>query len=1520
MEVSNVKTVSESMVRSDEINFPAVSSEVLAPASISMFSASNGELNPKKLKSSVVSLGSNHSAAITTNGDLYCWGRNDCGQIGNGTTENQNTPLKILTDVREVFLDGNNSAAITANGDLYCWGLNRFGELGIGTETPQLTPIKVLENVQTVELAQTHGAAVTTNGDLYCWGCNDYGQIGNGTTINQPVPVKVLEQVSDISISNLFSSAVTTNGDLYCWGYNNSGMVGNGTTISQVTPTKILENVEFAYARGANIGAITTNKDLYCWGSNVDRQVGNGSSSDQTTPVKILENVSDFSLGSDNSAAVTTNGDLYCWGKNTYGQVGARTGSSQSSPLKILENISKVSLGYLCGMAVSKEGDLYCWGYNKYGGIGDGTTTDQYIPVKVLENVLMAISGYTYNSAVTTSGDLYCWGSNSYGQVGNGSTKDQSKPVKIMGDVWIDNSGSVHPGDYLTTFPQNGFTNAMRWGDNFIITFDKLLDEEFPTGDGTISFYDAATDEELLRVNSDENKGGGGNESYFYTDYKNTLRINICSQNALPNDKEIYVTLSEKVVKFDDGTYNKAYESKEFWRFCTFPVDTSSVTNLSVSKEITDDKYNVFFKPLTALQWKVFDDGTNGICFGMCYSAVAWKDNYNTIRDVVTDKYLSQADVNKKTMNDISLLDYMQYAQIYQHTSLVQKTKDSSLENIYNKINDYLNNDGQPIILGAKNSNGGHAFLPVDIEKTNKGCRVLLYNCNSPIEYYYLEMDETPVGEWQGWRIKYVIYTSDEIREEEIYSQEDKIWCTSLDETCDTVIKMVDENYQEEKNLLITKLDSFSVNGNEFYQGINEGGDTLIPIISVSGNKTAQDYYLYWTDADSLIIDSNGNIFDEVTLCEGNKEYTMSADVPAKVSIDLNDSSDKVEAKLQTSGEIAIENNNVVDNKIQSIIIKGKTNSEVVTMIKDDGRYIVEGIQNLDISSQLDGEGSKLVVEELESDKKYIIAVEESTISVGLDNDGDGVIDDLIASTIDKIYTVTFDSNGGNCDINEIETDADGKIGKLPEASREGHEFKGWFTEAENGEEVTEETVFVADTTIYAHWESNGEVPPEKYTITLDTNGGNCETGKIETDADGKITQLPEASREGYEFKGWFTGAESGDEVTEETVFTADTTIYAHWEPNEEVPPEKYTITLDANGGSCETGEIETDADGKITQLPEASREGYEFKGWFTEAENGNKVTEETIFAANTAIYAHWKLNGEVPPEQYTITLDANGGNCETGEIQTGANGKIEQLPTANREGYIFKGWFTEAQNGDEVTEETVFTADTTIYASWELNGEVPPEKYTIMLDANGGNCEIGEIETDADGKITQLPEASREGYIFKGWFTETQNGNEVTEETVFTADTTIYAHWELNGEVPPEQYTITLDANGGNCETREIETDADGKIEQLPTASREGYVFKGWFTEAQDGEKVTEETVFVADTTVYAHWSVQGSKSDGIKKDGNVSGTNNNTNTTAPRTGDNNNLIIWFIMMSVSGIILLAYGLFWFKRKKSVL
>lgn len=321
------------------------------------------------------------SAAITEDGELYCWGNNSVGTVGNGTFINQLTPVKILEDVREVFLSSGTSIAITTNGDLYCWGFNIWGQVGNGTTINQSTPIKILKNVMVFDADGSTFSAITTNGDLYRWGRNEGGELGNNSIINQLTPIKILENVKEFSSYAGVSGAITTNGDLYCWGLNWGGHVGNGTTENQLIPVKILENIKVCSIESEISGAITTNGDLYCWGRNVHGAVGNGTTNDQLTPVKVLENVKSVLINNNyTTAAVTTNGELYCWGLNSYGQVGNGTTVNQLTPLKILENVKTVNKN----SAITTNGDLYCWGYNTNGQVGNGTTDTQLTPYKVI--------------------------------------------------------------------------------------------------------------------------------------------------------------------------------------------------------------------------------------------------------------------------------------------------------------------------------------------------------------------------------------------------------------------------------------------------------------------------------------------------------------------------------------------------------------------------------------------------------------------------------------------------------------------------------------------------------------------------------------------------------------------------------------------------------------------------------------------------------------------------------------------------------------------------------------------------------------------------------------------------------------------------------------------------------------------------------------------------------------------------------------------------------------------------------
>jgi alpha-tubulin suppressor-like RCC1 family protein len=341
----------------------------------------------------MVSLGHGHSAAITTNGDLYIWGDNDCGQLGDGTKTNRSKPVKIMSDVASVSLGYNHSAAITKNGDLYTWGENLDGQLGDGTKTNSSKPVKIMSNVASVSLGDWHSAAITTSGDLYTWGANYYGQLGDGTSgataSMRSTPVKIMSNVASVSLGYSSSAAITTNGDLYTWGWNNCGQLGDGTTTDSSTPIKIMSNVANVSLNhddscGEYSAVITTSGDLYTWGYNEDGQLGDGTTTSRSTPVKIMSNAVSVSLGKAHSAAITTNGDLYTWGNNLwFGELGDGTTTNRSTPVKIKSNIASVSLGGYHSAAITTNGNLYTWGRNDDGQLGNGTTTDKSVPIQI---------------------------------------------------------------------------------------------------------------------------------------------------------------------------------------------------------------------------------------------------------------------------------------------------------------------------------------------------------------------------------------------------------------------------------------------------------------------------------------------------------------------------------------------------------------------------------------------------------------------------------------------------------------------------------------------------------------------------------------------------------------------------------------------------------------------------------------------------------------------------------------------------------------------------------------------------------------------------------------------------------------------------------------------------------------------------------------------------------------------------------------------------------------------------------
>ena len=340
-----------------------------------------------------IAAGDSHSAAVTKDGDLYMWGTNGSGQLGIQSNVASNIPVKVNNSsstlpeksVKYVALGTYHSAAITKYGSLYMWEYNNYGQLGNGSTTNSYTPVKIMENVAAVSLGDYHSAAITKDGSLYMWGENSDGQLGNGSTTNRSTPVKIMENVATVSLGAWHSAAITKDGSLYMWGYNNYGQLGNGSSGNyekSVSPIKIMENVAAVSLGAWHSAAITKDGSLYMWGENSDGQLGNGTTNNLTRPQRIAVNVQSVELYGSYTTAISKDGGLYTWGYNLNGRLGNGTTTNSYTPIKIMSNVVS-SAGGSHTIALKKDGTVYTWGTNVYGQLGNGNNSNQTSPVAI---------------------------------------------------------------------------------------------------------------------------------------------------------------------------------------------------------------------------------------------------------------------------------------------------------------------------------------------------------------------------------------------------------------------------------------------------------------------------------------------------------------------------------------------------------------------------------------------------------------------------------------------------------------------------------------------------------------------------------------------------------------------------------------------------------------------------------------------------------------------------------------------------------------------------------------------------------------------------------------------------------------------------------------------------------------------------------------------------------------------------------------------------------------------------------
>src|SRR5205809_1909445 len=245
-----------------------------------------------------------HSCALLGDGTVRCWGRNVDGQLGDGTVADpatgppgSSTPVQVsgITGAAAVIAGGYHTCALFADGTAQCWGRNDDGQLGDGTFTRSSTPVRVggLTGAAAVTGGFYHTCALLGDGTVQCWGRNAEGQLGDGSSIGTRAPTRVIGITGALAVSGGFqhTCALLSDGTVQCWGRNAEGQLGDGTTTSSSTPVRV-GGVTGAVAVSAGIlhtCALLANGTVKCWGAvgNGFGQLGNGATTGSSTPVTV---------------------------------------------------------------------------------------------------------------------------------------------------------------------------------------------------------------------------------------------------------------------------------------------------------------------------------------------------------------------------------------------------------------------------------------------------------------------------------------------------------------------------------------------------------------------------------------------------------------------------------------------------------------------------------------------------------------------------------------------------------------------------------------------------------------------------------------------------------------------------------------------------------------------------------------------------------------------------------------------------------------------------------------------------------------------------------------------------------------------------------------------------------------------------------------------------------------------------------------------------------------------------------
>lgn len=362
-------------------------------------------------------------------------------------------PPAVLSRIATIDVGDTTVCAVGVDGNAWCWGPNQYGQLGTGDVLGGKVPRVSAGGYSLAKISVSTGGAftcgLTTAGRAYCWGNQEGGRLGDGTPassgqyVTGPVPVVGNRTYIDVAAGGDHACAVAAGGAAYCWGHNERGQLGTGNSTNSAVPVPVAGGLLFTSITAHQMVTcgITADQSAYCWGNGAAGNLGTGSSSSTNVPAAVVggHRFSSLQLGVWTACGVTTSGDGYCWGLNGSGElgIGSKSPSESLAPLRVAGGHAwrSVTPGVAVSCGVSAAGAGYCWGGNLTGERGTGAfpSSDVTSPALVAGGLNFHSIDADWCTCGVADGLAYCWGLGTNGCIGDGGLSHRGVPTKVAG-------------------------------------------------------------------------------------------------------------------------------------------------------------------------------------------------------------------------------------------------------------------------------------------------------------------------------------------------------------------------------------------------------------------------------------------------------------------------------------------------------------------------------------------------------------------------------------------------------------------------------------------------------------------------------------------------------------------------------------------------------------------------------------------------------------------------------------------------------------------------------------------------------------------------------------------------------------------------------------------------------------------------------------------------------------------------------------------------------------------------------